>query len=102
MGIRRIVHPVERAIDDLYSMGRRHPNGRSPAPVPRTVDGTFEPHALPNDYEKPGRHQQKPEDPQDQQAPGYDNDSHGWVRGMGRESPHPHFDRSPPGDKLRR
>ena len=34
-----------------------------------------------------------PQDPQDEQEKGYANDAAGWVRGMGPQSPHPHFDK---------
>lgn len=41
----------------------------------------------------PAPSQQAPQDPEDKHASGYDNDASGWVRGMGKESPHPKFDR---------
>lgn len=46
---------------------------------------------------------QKPQAPQDRHGPKYDNDCDGWVRGMGKESPYPTFDRKNAwrGGKLR-
>lgn len=36
---------------------------------------------------------QKPQDPIDQRGKNYENDSSGWVRGEGKKSPYPTFDR---------
>jgi hypothetical protein len=36
--------------------------------------------------------------PEDRHAPGYDNQTKGWVRGMG--SPHPKFDSGPSGNRY--
>lgn len=38
------------------------------------------------------RDQQKPQFPEDQHGPGYDNDTSGWVDGK-TDNPYPHFDK---------
>lgn len=38
--------------------------------------------------------QQYQQDPESKHDTSYDNDASGWVRGMGKTSPHPHFDRN--------
>ena len=43
--------------------------------------------------------EQPPQDPIDKHDPNYDNDASGWVRGMGSESPYPHFDSGPSGNR---
>lgn len=40
----------------------------------------------------PAPSQQGVQDPEAKHGSGYDNDASGWVRGMGSQSPHPHFD----------
>lgn len=42
----------------------------------------------------PAPSQQAPQSPEDKHGPDYDNNAGGWVRGMGKQSPHPHFDKS--------
>lgn len=39
------------------------------------------------------RTEQAPQAPEDRHSPGYDNDASGWVRGEGKQSPYPHFDK---------
>ena len=55
-----------------------------------TAQGTLDNNPKANDL-------QAPQDIQDQHLPGYDNDSHGWVRGHG--TPYPHFDKHRSGGK---
>jgi hypothetical protein len=40
---------------------------------------------------------QKPQGREDRQAVNYENDADGWVRGMGKDSPYPHFDHTKKG-----
>lgn len=47
----------------------------------------------------PAPSQQDVQDPEAKHGPGYDNDTSGWVRGMGNQSPHPHFDTHKSGSK---
>ena len=41
-----------------------------------------------------GREMQAPQAVNDHHGHAYDNDSKGWVRGMGPKAPYPHFDKN--------
>ena len=116
--------PVERlkpgddptaAIEKLYRYGRHYPD-KAPhdAAKERTHPprDTFQPEDVPAERNKghigvdvyDQRHPayQKPQAPESRQAPEYDNDATGWVRGMGSESPYPKFDHGPSGHRYRK
>ena len=86
-----------KAIDELYSRGRTFPRGRSPLDIYGRATQTKLP-AYRNDGNglelSPRTNDlQAPQDPQDQQAPGYRNEPSvkSWLRG-GADAPH--FDHS--------
>ena len=66
--------PKNQTVDQLYSQGRTYPSGRHTAQEPSPPPKRHIP--------DPPASQQKPQAPCDQHAPGYANDSDGWVRGM--------------------
>ena len=103
------------AINRLYGYGRHHPDGKPhDAAKERTLPprDTFQPENVPAErnkghigadvFDQLHPAYQKPQGPEDRQAPSYENDSTGWVRGMGGESPHPRFDPGPSGFRYRK
>jgi hypothetical protein len=115
MGIRKIKtdtgQPIEkvgpgdnvyRAVGKLYEYGRSYPNGRphdyktpekTPAfraPTPRD-DGSGSYALGKNSPVSPAPDESQPQFRDDKVAT--HNDASGWVRGVGGQSPHPHFDR---------
>ena len=95
MGIRRVTDAA-KVIDRIYSEGRS--DGRSPAPKPRAWDGSY---GLATGYGQADPKEQAVQTQDAKHGPGYDNETSGWVRGMGKQ-PHPAFDHSPPRSKMRR
>ena len=90
MGIRR-VSPA-KLVEDIYKRGRTYREfvgfeGETQKTVPSPqweLDAT--------------RNNPAPQRREDQQAPGYDNNTkEGWL--VGRGAPHPHFDHSPKSKK---
>lgn len=91
-----------QSVDDLYG-GRSFPHGQvrdgshhrieiEPAMETGNTRGTaFNKNTV-----------QDPEDKHDDKA-GYDNDTSGWIKGAGEVATRmPHFDHSPPRNKMRR
>lgn len=81
------------SVDGIYRFGRSYPHGRPPHDLPVKVKA--------RDYGEADASQQKVQDPEAMHGPGYDNDAGGWVRGMGKQSPHPAFDAGPSGSRYK-
>jgi hypothetical protein len=94
------------AINRLYSYGRHHPRGK-PHDAPRESTLHSRPSSPTHDdcYADYGPIKNSPvSNPLDESGPQFrdsklstHNDSYGWPRGMGSESPHPKFDSGPSG-----
>ena len=99
------------AINRLYSFGRHHPH-QKPHDAPREPTLHSRPASqshedcyadyspIKNSPVSPAPDESLPQF-RDEKASTY-NDAYGWPRGMGSESPHPHFDHGPSGHRYSR
>ncbi len=90
-----------------YPRGRPHdaPRERTPGyatPVPTDGEHAHFGQATRPEHVTPAFDEQAPQFASDKHGATYDNDADGWVRGMGGESPHPHFDHGPSGYRYRK
>jgi hypothetical protein len=81
MGIRRVVAPnkAEKLIDGMYA-GRQHG---------KKMDASYGSIPVPTWELDPKNNSPAVQSREDGRAPGYDNQTSGWVRGRGK--PHPQF-----------
>jgi len=73
-----MAHNKPPSVSELYSVGRVRPYGQARERVQRQPDAAR--------YHQHGEIE-KPQMPEDQHGPGYDNDCSGWVRGSARGEP---------------